>query len=275
MGRIFTFGCSFTDYYWATWADIILYKNEGVNLGLSGGGFDSILYSILEADRKYVFNSDDKIIVIFTTPIRWDLIMSRTDHFVWDGRGQVITSDHSKYLNELYCIDGLLFKSYYNIFLINNYLKNRGLNFIFGSVNDIFSNIGNYFEIFEINDKTIKLIDFVSKEVNIDLTNFHYFLYPDFYKKSLINSVNLQWKTTKTWKNNLFDYHPRPKDHYRWVNEILLKHLDIKINVTEELITRVENTLDKLTICNQPLENIIEDDLLYFLGHNKEKNVYL
>jgi hypothetical protein len=25
--RIFTFGCSFTEYEWPTWADIILYKN--------------------------------------------------------------------------------------------------------------------------------------------------------------------------------------------------------------------------------------------------------
>jgi len=34
MGRIFTFGCSFTEYSWPTWADMILHKREGVNYGI-------------------------------------------------------------------------------------------------------------------------------------------------------------------------------------------------------------------------------------------------
>ena len=48
--RIFTFGCSFTQYCWPTWADMLLYENSGKNYGISGGGFDQILSNLIQCD---------------------------------------------------------------------------------------------------------------------------------------------------------------------------------------------------------------------------------
>lgn len=68
--RIFTFGCSYTKYYWPTWADILRY-NYGAdvvyNYAHSGAGIGQIMYNIQMADTKHNFNPDtDKIVIQWT-----------------------------------------------------------------------------------------------------------------------------------------------------------------------------------------------------------------
>ena len=72
--RIFTFGCSFVEYYWATWAEI-LGKDLGIplyNFGKSGGGNQYIANTFAQANAVYNFNEDDLIIVSWTNVCRED-----------------------------------------------------------------------------------------------------------------------------------------------------------------------------------------------------------
>ena len=255
MGRIFTFGCSFTSYSWPTWADIILYGNNGYNLGISGGGYDSILYRIMEADRIFKFTSDDIAIVCLTTPIRWDLIMGEGDSLSWECVGQVTTSKNKKYLDTFYSIEGLLFKSFYNIILINDYLKKTNIKYLLGSVNDPFSNVENYFNNINLSNKTIDLISYVKTNVELQLLDFYSFLNKNESKK--------MWKISKKFKDQS-DYHPRPKDHYRWVCEILLKKIDIEIQLTEEMLTPIEKEIDLYTIYGEVEKSLIKQFPKYF-----------
>lgn len=264
MSRIFTFGCSFTNYIWPTWADIILYDNKGYNLGILGGGYDSILYRIMEADRVFKFTPDDTAIVILTTPIRWDLIFKKNNSLDWSTFGQVTTSFYSKYLNDLYTIDGLLFKSYYNMILIDDYLKKTKINYLLGSVNDPFINIENYFLDIKLENRTIDLINYVKKNVNIQLQDFYTFLYTNNKKK--------EWEIVKKFQD-YNDYHPRPKQYLKWVNDILLKKIDFKLNITEEMLSPIENMIDSCT-------NYKDSEILYykypkFFNNEFGENVYL
>jgi hypothetical protein len=233
MGRIFTFGCSFTEYKWPTWADMILYGNEGYNCGVSGGGFDSILYRLIETDRKFKLTTDDKIIIVFTTPLRWDLIINQQ----WSTHGQVTNSPHFvKYLDKLFSIDGLIYKSFYNIQLIDDFLKYRNLNYVFGSLNGIYSHIGNYFEYHDISEETKGLIKYVSDRVNVELMDF----------KTFIMGQSESWTVTKKYKNDNSEYHPRPLTHYKWVTEILMKHMEIDLKLSENEIMEIETHIEKL-----------------------------
>ena len=66
MSRFFAFGCSFTDYQWTTWADIVAAAYPGAeyfNLGRGGTSNQLILYRMMEADQLYNFNKEDLIIV--------------------------------------------------------------------------------------------------------------------------------------------------------------------------------------------------------------------
>ena len=71
--RFFAFGCSFTNYKWPTWSDIIgshvpYYRNWGKQ----GGGNHYIFNSIVEANQQYQFNKDDLVMVMWSSIYRED-----------------------------------------------------------------------------------------------------------------------------------------------------------------------------------------------------------
>jgi|AntAceMinimDraft_13_1070369.scaffolds.fasta_scaffold08048_3 hypothetical protein len=71
--RFFAFGCSFTWYYWPTWADIIgreipYYENWG----RGGAGNQFIFNSLIECNLRNKFTEDDLVIVMWTSCSRED-----------------------------------------------------------------------------------------------------------------------------------------------------------------------------------------------------------
>jgi hypothetical protein len=71
--RFFAFGCSFTNYKWPTWADIIGKDFEFYeNWGAPGAGNYFIFNSFIEANSRYNFNKDDLIIIMWSTKERED-----------------------------------------------------------------------------------------------------------------------------------------------------------------------------------------------------------
>ena len=76
--RIFCFGCSFTRWFWPTWADILavhmkdIHNVDVYNLGHRGLSNQGIAYTIMLANKKYKFTDNDKIIVLWTTADRFD-----------------------------------------------------------------------------------------------------------------------------------------------------------------------------------------------------------
>ena len=73
MSRLFTFGCSFTNYRWSTWADCLAPEFDYFeNWGQSGAGNEFIFNSVMEADQRHKFGPNDTVIVCWTTATRED-----------------------------------------------------------------------------------------------------------------------------------------------------------------------------------------------------------
>jgi len=71
--RFFAFGCSFTNYLWPTWADIIAHNMPNYeNWGKGGAGNQFIFNSIIECNRRNNFNEDDLVVVMWTSCSRED-----------------------------------------------------------------------------------------------------------------------------------------------------------------------------------------------------------
>lgn len=73
--RFFTFGCSFTNYIWPTWADVLAAEMPDTlfyNFGYSGSGNLAIASKIVEADLRFKFDENDLIIVMWSTWCRED-----------------------------------------------------------------------------------------------------------------------------------------------------------------------------------------------------------
>lgn len=77
MGRLFTFGCSFTQYMWPTWANIVAYdlQKELYNFAWSGIGNVAIMNRVMEADLKFKFTPEDKIMIMWSSWSRDDAVI--------------------------------------------------------------------------------------------------------------------------------------------------------------------------------------------------------
>lgn len=71
--RFFAFGCSFTNYIWPTWADIIGQQIDHYeNWGKGGAGNQFIFNSLIECNRRHILNKDDLVIIMWTSCSRED-----------------------------------------------------------------------------------------------------------------------------------------------------------------------------------------------------------
>lgn len=72
--RVFTFGCSFTDFSWPTWANIVAHE-IGVpfcNYGQGGAGNLYISNHVMQADSAFGFNQDDLVMICWSSVDRED-----------------------------------------------------------------------------------------------------------------------------------------------------------------------------------------------------------
>lgn len=237
--RFFTFGCSFTNYDWPTWSDMLLFNNNGYNMGISGTGNETMLYRIMEADRKFKFTENDQIVVMFTTPIRMDIANGTPPRHI--GYGQIINvKEIFKYEGELYTIESLCFKSYYSILAIKNYLENKNIKYIFSSITNIYEDVDNYFKIVDISEELKNLITYIKNEVTIDVCSVYDFLKENKYIEEKT------WGVTKKWKDE-YDYHPRPLQHFKYLTENLLPKLSIDLKITMNEINQFEFEIDSIS----------------------------
>jgi hypothetical protein len=73
MTRLFTFGCSYTNYRWSTWADALAPEFDSFeNWGQGGGGNHYIFNSVMEADQRHNFGANDTVVVCWSTFLRDD-----------------------------------------------------------------------------------------------------------------------------------------------------------------------------------------------------------
>ncbi len=73
MSRFFSFGCSFTEFHWPTWADIAGRSfDQFENWGVGGGGNQLIFYSLNEAIRRKNIGPDDTVAIMWTNISRED-----------------------------------------------------------------------------------------------------------------------------------------------------------------------------------------------------------
>jgi len=142
MRRLFTFGCSFTNYRWSTWADCLAPEFDHFeNWGQSGAGNEFIFNSVMEADQRCKFNADDTVIVCWTTP-------SREDRYIngrWHTLGNMFTCSiyNKDYLVNHVDSHGLLIKSLAYIKAVKTLLEIRNTQWKFLSM-DVLDSLNIY-----------------------------------------------------------------------------------------------------------------------------------
>ena len=252
--RFFAFGCSFTQYSWPTWADIVSKEfQESYNYGRCGAGNLFIFQSLMEAILKHKINEDDLVMIMFSNVTREDRFTKK--------RGWITPGN-------------LYFQNEYDEKFVKNYLCDHGylmrdLNLVHGCKLALNSINCDY--------ELMSIVPFHSKQSDDQtMTDVDYLL--DFYKET-INSVHpnvLETIFAGDWnsrsprpsykvsghKEKYVDNHPTPKEHL-----IYLENIFPDINFSQESLNYVEDST-RLVLSNQYTQDTYITDLTPRLGQH-------
>lgn len=227
INRLFTFGCSFTNYHWPTWADILLSEIPGENWALSGGGNKFIFERLMECHITNQIKPNDCVIIMWTS-------FTREDRYVdgWRLTGNVYNS-----------------QPYYDQNFLNKYWSDKGcvlhnLNFISAAIEVLKS----------INCKWLMCYAFPSNQFNDyskmlvqsvqDIEHFQKyfsFIYEhdnNFISDPLFNETNSVSKWSEAaWGKNVIENHYFPIQHHCWLENNLLDKLHMDQPARDRLLT--------------------------------------
>lgn len=235
--RFFAFGCSFTSYYWPTWADIISKEfNESYNYGKNGAGNFFIFQSLMEAIIKHKINKDDLVMIMFSNVTREDRFTKK--------RGWITPGN-------------LYFQNEYNEDFLEKYLCDHGylmrdLNLVHGCSLSLDS-IGCDYKLMSIvpfhskrSDRhTMDEIDYLLKFYKETISYVHPSVFETIFKENW-NSRQPRPKYFVSWqKEKYIDNHPTPLEHLEYI-ETTFKNIKFSL----ETLNFVNNANDLLFLEN-------------------------
>jgi len=210
--RFFAFGCSFTQYCWPTWADIIGEEfTTYYNYGKCGAGNFFIFQSLTEAIVKHNINQDDLVMVMFSNVTREDRFVKKRG---WITPGNLYYQGEydKKFLEKYLCDHGYLM---------------RDLNLVTGCKLAL--------EAVGCNYKLMSMVPFNSKQSDggkmseIDYLLKFYEPVLSLIEPNVLDTIfNGDWNTRQprptykvSWSKTLFvDNHPTPSEHLEYLQKI-------------------------------------------------------
>lgn len=225
MNRFFAFGCSFTNYFFPTWADYIGYGvNEYYNLGCPGLSNTTMAMRFVEADCHYKFDHNDLVIVALSGIGRYNFLVETPQNTtaLWAG------GDLEKDANDSWILNNPKLKPYYKIisFMRDSFWKRKwGIYYTWLAVNTmkrilisnniphkIFAALDMSFykdkELLGLNDQEVQMMNEIYNSLDVKLS------LQEFSEKCMVNPFN--------------DSHPFVDNHFNFCREFLNEHLDDK-----------------------------------------------
>jgi hypothetical protein len=246
--RLFTFGCSFTNYAWSMWPEIISYdlKIPLYNFGRTGAGNQFIANTITQADAKYKFTPDDLIIVCWSNTCRED----RWIVGEWLLPGNIYTQHEydNKWIDKFVDPLGYLIRDLSTINLVDSFLNSKNCQYRFLSMIDIFHSADQWNEE-NSSFKSFNKLESSTGE-NLDIVQQLLLYYHEPIKKinksffEVLWNNNIQQKLDFELKkfNGFFqDAHPLPTESLRYLSTIFTEH-----TFKEETVNRVEEIDSKI-----------------------------
>lgn len=237
--RFFAFGCSFTHYSYATWADIIGNEiPEYYNYGLSGAGNPFIFHSFIEANVRHKFNSDDLIIIMLTN-------VSREDHWVngsWLQAGNIYTQRvyDEKFVEQFADDNGYLIRDLSFITALKTILDNIGCDYDFLSMVPITT--ANQYQldtIYKDKEKYLETVELYKDTISSIKPSVQELLYP-----------NCDWnryerlKTREADKSSwYYDQHPATNTYLKYLQLIFDTYIpsDSTKYMIEDQMNKIRN----------------------------------
>lgn len=234
--RLFAFGCSFTQYYWATWPEIVAADLDipMYNFAECGAGNQYIANTVAQAHRIYNISSDDLVMICWTGTLR-------EDRWVGDWRltGDITNSteyDDDFFANHVDPAGGLI-RDLAAVCLVRELLCNAGCDHHMFSMVDIWQPEMEQSTVQDTDPATYQRLQNIYQE---DLD----FLMPSFEK--LLWGGNIarakRPQMTDRWQDRFADWHPQPAEQLEYLSLLFGDHTFSQTTV--DLVDRAQHNLE-------------------------------
>jgi len=245
MSRIFTFGCSYTRYSYATWADLIgVNYDESYNFGRGGASNTYIMNKFIEADNMFNFTSDDTVIVMLTGIGRFSYYNKDK---TWVTNGDLFeyhfnTKDPvvKEFVTNMYSEDWAIYSAWVAAKTMKTILTSKNVKhkFLMGIDNRNYLRVDGckwrHEEPINQTNKTKEIYDLLDVKETLD----EWMTRQKFHRNDYI-----------VWQNNKQqDGHPTPKMHSMFAKEHLGEYYTVK---SDEFLKQVEEVFVNTSQQNQ------------------------
>lgn len=242
--RIFAFGCSYTRYYYPTWANIIASQyspdTQFINLGVSGGGNSLVLTRLSQADSKFKIQKNDLVLIMYPSFTREDRFVSEG---YWHTPGNIFNSNNNgahpdavKFYKSHGCYLHYLIRDMSYIYMIESYLSKLEcdkLTLISANFTDIENGIPNTSSSVLVEDvnqtrfqNLLETYDSLLRKFPI---SYHEYLYKNYVALNKPTGVTL---------GNERDSHPTPLESIEY-----LKHIGLSLNQSALDFAEIHNKI--------------------------------
>jgi len=220
--RLFTFGCSFTQWHWVTWADIVAYDLDipYYNFGNPGSGNQYIFNILTQAINKYQINQDDLVMICWTNSCREDRRFRdgwECPANIFHDINQMFNKDYAKKIIDFPV--GSSVRDFATMDASRRMLDTLGCQYHMLSMSgfDLLDQWGlKFWDWQEINILT------ELKELYKDLTNK---ILPDFYQVLWDNEISNKFDINKKKINAEFnDHHPSPQEALDYLTTVFKEY---------------------------------------------------
>lgn len=213
--RVFIFGCSFTNYIWPTWANILHFETnpgtEAYNYGYPGGGNLFILSQMMAAHQKHRFQANDLILTMWSTFCREDRYIGHR----WETPGNLWTQGFydEEFIRKYACAKGYTVRDLALISAGTEFMKNISSDaYAFLSVppdwDRQFNKIDDFDDVLDLYKDLIDSYPQVMYESVKDGTG------------GWVNGHGYIWPGVGTEDKLFYDYHPNTAMYLKYLKDI-------------------------------------------------------
>jgi len=213
--RLFVIGCSFTNYLWPTWADILAHDLDitYINLGRSGAGNQYISNRIVQAHLEYKFTKDDIVIIQWSNMLREDIFLSDD----WVTPGNFFTSTWFEDKFKLYKevpVKWFILRDFFTIYTIQEFFKNKKCCFIQFKMQN-FLDLDAHQQNSHLETEMDFLKSLYDKYFNLDET-----ILPSFFEILWDNNISNKGEQC-TELGIIQNWHPTVSEHFKYISKVL------------------------------------------------------
>lgn len=259
LKRLFTFGCSFTQYQWPTWADILGREFDFFeNWGRSGGGNHFVFNSLNECVIRNKLEKNDTVVIMWTNIYREDRYAKNqwiTLGNIYGQSQEFLDKNFVKYSD----YRGYLIRDLAFIHASKKILDQIGVKYIFLSMVPI-SYIDQYNKVEATNVADVislykETIDFIRPSIYETIFNCDWTSKP-FSSNKLFDS----WILDDQIKN-IYDTH-RGTDWPLYEDYVLKRFSTIPISILNEIDQKINKLYTRIDLHPTPIEHLEYLDLV-------------